>query len=66
MQRILIAIGALLLVAGFLWPWLGSLGLGHLPGDIRIETKTGFFYAPITTCLIVSIVVSLIIWIFRR
>jgi hypothetical protein len=66
MQRILIAIGALLLLVGFLWPWLSKLGLGRLPGDIRVETETGFFYAPITTCVIISIVLSLIIWFFRR
>jgi hypothetical protein len=66
MQRILIAIGALLLLVGFLWPWLSKLGLGRLPGDIRVETETGFFYAPITTCVIISIVLSLIIWLFRR
>ena len=66
MQRILIAIGALLLLVGFLWPWLSNLGLGRLPGDIRVETETGFFYAPITTCVIISIVLSLIIWLFRR
>ena len=66
MQRILIAIGALLLLVGFLWQWLSKLGLGRLPGDIRVETETGFFYAPITTCVIISIVLSLIIWLFRR
>ena len=66
MQRILITIGALLLLVGFLWPWLTKLGLGRLPGDIRIETETGFFYAPITTCVIISIVLSLVIWFFRR
>jgi hypothetical protein len=66
MQRILIAIGALLLLVGFLWPWLSKLGLGRLPGDIRVETETGFFYAPITTCVIISMVLSLIIWLFRR
>ena len=66
MQRILIAIGATLLLAGLLWPWLRRLGLGRLPGDIRIETANGVFYFPITTCVIVSIVVSLVIWFIRR
>ena len=66
MQRILIAIGAVLLLVGLLWPWLSSLGLGRLPGDIRIETANGVFYFPITTCVIVSIVVSLVIWFIRR
>jgi heme/copper-type cytochrome/quinol oxidase subunit 2 len=66
MQRILIVIGAVVLLAGLLWPWLSKLGLGHLPGDIRIETENGFFYFPITTSVIVSIVVSLIVWFIRR
>ncbi len=66
MQRILIAIGVVFLVAGALWPWLSRLGLGHLPGDVRIETENGIFYFPITTCVIISIVVSLVIWLVRR
>jgi Protein of unknown function (DUF2905) len=66
MQRILIAIGAILLLVGLLWRWLRRLGLGRLPGDIRIETANGVFYFPITTCVILSIVVSLVIWFIRR
>lgn len=66
MQRILIVVGAVVVLAGLLWPWLSRLGLGHLPGDIRIETENGFFYFPITTSVIVSIVVSLIVWFIRR
>jgi len=66
MQRMLIAIGAVLLAAGLLWPWLSKLGLGRLPGDIRIETASGVFYFPITTCVIISIVLSLVIWFVRR
>jgi len=66
MQRILIAIGAILLAAGLLWPWLSKLGLGRLPGDIRIETENGFFYFPITTCIVISVVVSLVFWLLRR
>jgi hypothetical protein len=66
MQRILIAIGAVLLLVGLLWPWLSSLGLGRLPGDIRIETENGVFYFPITTCVVISIVLSLVIWLIRR
>jgi hypothetical protein len=66
MQRILIAIGAVLLLVGLLWPWLSSLGLGRLPGDIRVETENGVFYFPITTCVVISIVLSLVIWFIRR
>jgi len=66
MQRILIAIGAVLLAAGVLWPWLSRLGLGRLPGDIRIETENGVFYFPVTSCIIISIVVSIVFWFLRR
>jgi hypothetical protein len=65
-QRLLIILGLLLLVAGLLWPWLAKLGLGRLPGDIRIETEGGGFYFPLVTCLIISIVLSVLFWIFRR
>jgi hypothetical protein len=65
-QRILITVGAVLVVAGLLWPWLSRLGLGRLPGDIRIETANGVFYLPLTTCLIVSTVLSLVVWLVRR
>jgi hypothetical protein len=66
MQRALIAVGTLLVVAGLLWPWLSKLGLGRLPGDIRIEGENSFFYFPIVTCIVISIVVSLILWLIRR
>ena len=66
MQRILIAVGAILLLVGLVWPWLSRLGLGRLPGDIRIETDHGVFYFPIMTCVIISVVLSLVIWLIRR
>jgi hypothetical protein len=66
MRRILIIIGVVLLLVGLLWPWLSKLGLGRLPGDIRVETANGIFYFPITTCLVISIVASLVIWFIRR
>ena len=66
MQRLLITVGLLIALAGLLWPWITKLGLGRLPGDLRID-KPGFtFYAPFTTMLIVSLVVSLILWLLRR
>jgi hypothetical protein len=66
MQRLLIILGVLLLVAGLAWPWLSKLGLGRLPGDIRIETEGGGFYFPIVTCIVISIVLTLLLWFFRR
>ena len=66
MQRILITLGVVCLLAGILWPWLAKLGLGRLPGDIRVESESGGFYFPIVTCIVISIVLSLILWILRR
>jgi hypothetical protein len=49
-----------------LWPLLAKLGLGSLPGDIKIERKGFTFYFPITTSILVSLLITLILWIFRR
>jgi Protein of unknown function (DUF2905) len=66
MQRALIIIGVAILAAGLAWPWLSKLGLGRLPGDIRIETESGGFYFPLMTCLVISLVLSVILWVIRR
>lgn len=66
MQRLLIVIGVLVLVAGLLWPWIAKLGLGRLPGDIRIETQHGVFYFPLATSLLVSVILTLVLWLLRR
>ena len=66
MGRWLIVAGVILVVVGLAWPLLGKLGLGHLPGDIRVEREGFSFYFPITTGILVSIVLSLIVWIFRK
>jgi hypothetical protein len=66
MQRALILIGLAILIAGVLWPWISKLGLGRLPGDIRVETENGAFFFPITTCILISLVLSLLLWFFRR
>ena len=56
----------MLLAVGLLWPWVGKLGLGRLPGDVVIERGDFRFYFPIVTCLGVSLVVSLILWLLNR
>ena len=66
MAKWLITAGILLLVAGLLWPWLAKLGLGRLPGDIVIERGNSRFYFPVTTSIIVSLVLSLILWLLRK
>jgi hypothetical protein len=63
MQKLLIVGGICLVIAGLAWPYLSKLGLGRLPGDIAIQGESGGFYFPIMTCLIVSVVVSLLFWI---
>jgi Protein of unknown function (DUF2905) len=66
MQRLLVILGALIVLAGLAWPWLSKLPLGRLPGDI-IVNRPGFkFFFPITTMIIVSLVVSFILWLLRR
>lgn len=66
MNRTLIIIGVVIVAVGLLWPWLSKLPLGRLPGDIVVERENFRFYFPITTMIIVSVVVSIIVWLFRR
>ena len=66
MNRLLVALGAALVVAGLLWPWLKRMHLFHLPGDIVIDRPGFKFFFPITTMLIVSALVLLISWLMRR
>jgi len=66
MQRILLIAGALLLLAGLLWPWASRIPLGRLPGDLFIDRPGLRIYVPITTMFVVSAVVSAILWLFRR
>lgn len=66
MAKWLVTIGLVLVALGVLWPVLSKLGLGNLPGDIRIERKGFSFYFPITSSIIVSLVITIILWIFRR
>lgn len=66
MQRVLIILGVVLLVVGLAWPWLQKIGLFRLPGDIVIERENFRFYFPITSMIILSLVFSLLLWLFRR
>ncbi|MFN3830003.1 MAG: DUF2905 domain-containing protein [Tepidimonas ignava] len=66
MQRFLIVLGTLLLLAGLLWPWLSRLPWGRLPGDIAIEREGFSFYLPLGTSLVVSVLLSLLLWWWRR
>lgn len=66
MQRVLIVLGLILLVAGLAWPWLSRLPLGRLPGDFSVERENFSFYFPVVTSIVLSIVITLILWLFRK
>lgn len=66
MQRFLVIADMVLLVAGLAWPWLSKLPLGRLPGDIHVVREGFGFHFPVTTSILVSLVLSLLFWIFRR
>jgi hypothetical protein len=66
MSRLLIVLGFILVMIGLLWPWLAKLGLGRLPGDIVIERENFRFYFPVTTSILISLIISLLFWLFRR
>lgn len=66
MQKALIILGAIVILVGLAWPWLSKLPLGRLPGDIVIDRPGFKFFFPVTTMIIVSVVPSVILWLFRR
>ena len=66
MGRGLVIAGLVLVALGLAWPWLSKLGLGRLPGDIHVERDGFQFFFPLTTGIIVSIVLSVLLWLFRR
>ncbi|MGB6055412.1 MAG: DUF2905 domain-containing protein [Burkholderiaceae bacterium] len=66
MQRVLIIVGIALLAAGLAWPWLSRIPFGRLPGDIHIVREGFSFHFPIVTCIVISVVLSTLFWIFRR
>lgn len=66
MSRTLILLGLILVAVGLLWPWSGWLRLGRLPGDIVVERQNFTFYFPITTGLLISVVLTLFLWLVNR
>jgi hypothetical protein len=65
MPRLLITLGIVLVVLGLAWPWLQKSGLGRLPGDFTIGRGNFRFYFPLTTSILISLIVSLLIWLWR-
>ncbi|MFC1826356.1 DUF2905 domain-containing protein [Thermodesulfobacteriota bacterium] len=66
MQKVLIGIGVIFLAVGLLWPWLGKLPIGRLPGDIIIDRPNLKIYIPITTMVIISIIIAILSRFFRK
>jgi Protein of unknown function (DUF2905) len=65
-SRVLIVFGLTLVALGLLWPIIGKLGLGRLPGDIVIERENFRLYLPLVTSLLISVVLSLVLWLINR
>lgn len=66
MSRTLIVIGLCIVLIGLLWPWLSKLPLGQLPGDIAIRRENFSFYFPLTTMILLSLLISGLLWLLNR
>ena len=66
MQRTLISIGIAIILIGLLWPYLAKIPFGRLPGDIIIDKPHFRIYIPVTTMVLVSVVISVIMWFLRK
>ena len=66
MQRSLVILGLLIALVGVAWPWVSKLPIGRLPGDIMIDRPGFRFFFPITTMIIISVVISVVLMIFRK
>lgn len=66
MQKTLILLGIAILAVGLLWPWLSKLPIGRLPGDIIIDRPHLKLYIPVTTMIVVSLVISIILWLIKK
>jgi len=64
MARVLIIIGLILIALGLFWPWLKHIPLGRLPGDISIHHHNFRLYFPVTTSILISLVLTLLLWFF--
>jgi Protein of unknown function (DUF2905) len=66
MNRWLIGVGVALVLAGLTWPWLSRMPWGRLPGDFHIHRDNFDLYFPVGTSVVVSIVLTLVLWWLRR
>lgn len=65
-QKILIAVGIIIVITGFLWPWISKLPIGKLPGDVVVDKPNFKFFFPITSMIVISLVISFIIWLIKK
>ncbi len=66
MAKTLITIGIIFVVIGLCWPLLQKLNLGRLPGDFVFKSENFRFHFPLTTCIVISVVLSILIWLFKK
>ncbi|WP_319586688.1 DUF2905 domain-containing protein [uncultured Desulfobulbus sp.] len=66
MNRPLVLIGICCIVAGLLWPWLRAVPLGRFPGDIVVVRENFRFFFPLTSCVVVSVLLTILFWLFRK
>ena len=66
MQKTIIVLGIILIVIGLTWPWLSKIPIGRLPGDIVINKPQMKIYFPVTTMIIMSVLISFILWLFKK
>jgi len=66
MARFLIVLGLAIVIVGMLWPYLSRIGLGLLPGDIVIKRDNVTLYFPLMTCLLLSLLFRLVLWVLNR
>ena len=66
MSRFFVILGLLLVAVGVLWPFIEKIGIGRLPGDIVFERGNFRLYVPLATSLLLSILLSLVLWAMRR
>ena len=65
MQKILIILGIVILVIGLLYPYIKKIGLGQLPGDVIFKSGNSTFLFPVVTCIILSVVLTIIFNLFK-
>ena len=66
MSKMLVAIGITILVVGLFWPVISKIPFGKLPGDIAIKKEGFHLYVPITTMIVISLVVSVVLWLSKK